>query len=772
MKKLRWLRSNFFIGLLLIFASLATYRYANIERIENFAFDLYQQWSPRAPAHDMPVRPVIIDIDEAALEAYGQWPWPRTLLAKLVDNLREYGVLVTGFDIVFAEEDRTSPALMGATIPELDATTRKTLATLPNHDDIFAESIRKGGVVLGQVGEFKPVTTERIKPKLASIGEKKTSKDALSLDQMLLHFPGAIPNIAKLNDAAAGIGLFSIIPDRDGVYRKVTMLDAINTTDGKPVIFPSLTLEMLRVAMGGGDTIFVTMTERGIKAITLKIAGGGKFEIPTDSKGRIWVHYANYPTSKPPLYISAKAVLEKTADRKLLENTMAIVGTSAVGLKDIRVTPVNPALPGVEVHAQVLETILSQSYLKRESAEFGSVRNTSVTVQMVELLTILLGGLLILFGINRSALIIFVLSTLVGLSITKLGWYYYTTHHVLVNWLYPALSLFMIFMVLTYLNYMREEKQRKQIRHAFGHYVSPALLQELADNPDKLVLGGETRHLTILFSDIRGFTTIAERFNAQELTRFINRFLTPMTNVILSNKGTVDKYMGDAVMAFWNAPLDDADHPKNACRAALAMQKAVKELNKTLAEEAEQVKLQPGPNGETRNRRRSVPIQIGVGINSGQCCVGNMGSDQRFDYSALGDDVNLASRLEGQSKTYGVDIVLGENTVKEIGDSFAIIELDLLQVKGKTQPVRVHALLGDETMLGDETFQKVKACMAELLVAYRAQDWDETDRKAKELSALHRPLTELARLYLERTREYRETPPPEGWNGAYIATSK
>jgi adenylate cyclase len=315
---------------------------------------------------------------------------------------------------------------------------------------------------------------------------------------------------------------------------------------------------------------------------------------------------------------------------------------------------------------------------------------------------------------------------------------------------------------------MREEAERKQIRNAFGHYVSPALLEELANNPDKLALGGETRHLTVLFSDIRGFTTISERFNAQELTRFINSFLTPMTNVILSSKGTVDKYMGDAIMAFWNAPLTDPDHPKNACRAALEMQVAVKALNTKLAREAACVE----PDSDDPNRRHYMPIQIGVGINSGNCCVGNMGSEQRFDYSALGDDVNLASRLEGQSKTYGVDIVLGENTYQEVKDDFATIELDLIQVKGKTEPVRIHALLGEKAMREDETFIAVKAKTEQLLAAYRMRDWDSTEALAKQLAKLHKPLTDLSRLYLLRIAEYRKNPPPEDWDGAYIATSK
>ncbi|MGB1540224.1 MAG: adenylate/guanylate cyclase domain-containing protein, partial [Rickettsiales bacterium] len=424
-------------------------------------------------------------------------------------------------------------------------------------------------------------------------------------------------------------------------------------------------------------------------------------------------HFAQYPTAEPPLYISAKTVLEKTASPAMLANRLAVIGTSAAGLKDIRATPINGNLPGVEVHAQVMETILTNSHLKREVSDFWQVPFTTqyLSIYQLEVLTILIGGLLITLLVPRLSAI---LTGLVGIVIIggliAVGWYHYLEHQILVDYTYPAICILFIFFNLTYMNYMREEAQKKQIRSAFDHYVSPALLEELADNPEKLALGGETRHLTVLFSDIRGFTTISERFNAQELTRFINSFLTPMTNVILTQHGTVDKYMGDAIMAFWNAPLNDPDHPKNACRAALEMQVAVKELNKKLEAEANQA-IAKEEGHKSDNRRHYMPINIGVGVNSGMCCVGNMGSEQRFDYSALGDDVNLASRLEGQSKTYGVDIVLGENTIKEIGDDFAYIELDLIQVKGKTEPVRIYALLGESELLEDPAFKEAKAAM-------------------------------------------------------------
>jgi adenylate cyclase len=765
-----WLKSHFFLGSCMVL--LACYVYIAhprlLEPLQHWTFDTYQQLHPRFPAHSsMPAQVVIIDIDEEALAAYGQWPWPRTVMAQLVENLRNYGVLVVGFDIVFAEPDRTSPRQLEQTIADMPASLREALATLGDHDDFFGQTIAGGRVVLGQVGEHKDLPIDRLKPK-ANFGTKQTSFDAPKLPSLLRRYNGAVLNLPQLEAGAAGIGLFSTLPDGDGIYRKVAMLERIGSSPQSAVIFPALSLEMIRVALGGADSAFVEIDEAGIRQILLKAAGGGVFKIPTDKFGRIWVHFARYPTAQEPLYISAAKILQKTARPELLANKLAIVGTSAIGLKDIRATPINGQLPGVEMHAQVMETILSNSHLKREVSRFWQIPFTSVSLSIwaLELLSILGGGLLIVLLVPRlNALLTFLAGGAVICGLVGIGWYNYLEQNVLVDYAYPSACIFVVFFLLTYLNYMREEAQKKQIRHAFGHYVSPALLEELADNPEKLALGGETRNLTILFSDIRGFTTISERFNAQELTRFINSFLTPMTNIILSNKGTVDKYMGDAIMAFWNAPLDDARHHHNACHAALAMQIAVKELNAKLAAEAEAEK-----NAE--NRRHYMPIHIGVGINSGDCCVGNMGSEQRFDYSALGDDVNLASRLEGQSKTYGFDIVLGDNTHAAVADDFATIELDLIQVKGKTQPVRIHALLGGAALRDDATYQNVRKTMDALLSAYRSRKWDSAEKHAKKLAELHKPLTELARLYMSRIREYRENPPPEGWDGSYIATSK
>lgn len=753
LKKL--LSAHYILGFILLFSLLGLHRsdLPAVEWLRNKSFDLYQQIQPRQPdPSKMAAEVAIIDIDEKALNAHGQWPWPRTLLAELVTKLTQAGVAVIGFDIVFAEADRTSPALIAKQYPALNASLRKSLEALPSNEDVLVQAMQQSRVVLGQVGIGEQKEGTIAAPK-AGFGILSPDSDKL-IYPYLNTYAGLVSNRPQLEEAAKGLGLFSTRPDADGIIRRVALIEQLPNQQ----LRPSLSLEMLRVALGGTDDYLIKGYKdgtQGIQSIIVKTANPQQtFEIPTDSRGQVYVHFADYPTAKPPLYFSAANVLAGDANTlQKLTGKLVVIGTSAVGLKDIRQTPISPVLPGVEVHAQLLETILSNSHLTRP-----------IDAVMIEFFGLLFGGLVMIFLIPRlNAVWTFLLSTGIIAALIASAWHYYTAKQQLLDIAFPALSITAIFIILSYLNYMREERERKKAKAAFGHYVSPALLEQIAANPDKLVLGGETRNITILFSDIRGFTTISERFNAQELTRFINKFLTPMTNVIMEQEGTIDKYMGDAIMAFWNAPLNVENHAVKACIAALKMQEAVKALNAKLQQEAAQ------EQGDANRRHYTAPIAIGVGLNTGDCCVGNMGSDQRFDYSALGDDVNLASRLEGQSKTYGMDVVLGQNTVAQLPENrFSIIELDLIQVKGKTEPVRVYALLG-EAAGSDATIEHDAAAM---LTAYRKQQWDEAERFARRLPQHREDLQTLCDLYLERIADFKKSPPPEKWNGVYVAKSK
>jgi adenylate cyclase len=344
------------------------------------------------------------------------------------------------------------------------------------------------------------------------------------------------------------------------------------------------------------------------------------------------------------------------------------------------------------------------------------------------------------------------------------SWYFYTQQRLLIDFTYPLLSTTAIYLTLIFASFVREQAQRRQIRLAFGQYLSPALVEQLAQSPEKLVLGGEEREMTIMFSDMRGFTSISESYknDPQGLTALMNRFLTPLTNAILDRKGTIDKYMGDAIMAFWNAPLDDQAHQLNACEAALDMLERVDALNQQRELEAKEA------------GRPFIPLNVGVGLNTGTCVVGNMGSDMRFDYSVFGDSVNLASRLEGQSKEYGFPIIVGSRTALSVKDKFAILELDFIMVKGKKEPEVIYAIAGREDTAQSGRFQRLRNLTIEMLACYRSRDWDGAlaaiarGRRTDEA----RSLELLYNLYEARIRGYQENPPPEDWNGAFALLTK
>jgi adenylate cyclase len=341
------------------------------------------------------------------------------------------------------------------------------------------------------------------------------------------------------------------------------------------------------------------------------------------------------------------------------------------------------------------------------------------------------------------------------------SWYLFTEQRVLFDPVFGTASILLLYTLLTYTGYAKEEAQRRQTRDAFSKYLSPDMVARVAADPSSLKLGGEQRELTLLFSDVRGFTTISEQFSPEGLTDLINKLLTPLTNVILSNQGTVDKYMGDAVMAFWNAPLDDPDHPRHACLSAIGMLAEIPKLNARLEEEA---KIEG---------RKHIPMQVGLGVNTGMGVVGNVGSDQRFDYSVLGDCVNMAARFEGQTKDYGVDILIGQAT-KERVPEMATIELDLIQVKGKTVGVSIYALLGDETVAERGDFRELKAAVDEAVAAYRKQDWAMAKAKLEEARAKLNGYRIEGTLNLLKNRiaEYEINPPPAEWDGVFIATTK
>jgi adenylate cyclase len=734
----RWFSRKFgyarLICLALLFgiAAVRLADFAPIEELRVRVFDFYQRFEPRIKT----VRPVtIVDIDDKSLAKLGQWPWPRTRIADLVTNLTKLGAIVIGFDVIFSESDRLNPDIAAEMFRNLDEDAKAKLRALPSNDQLFADAMEHSRVVLGESGI--PAKVTELDKTIPVTGMALLGDDP---QKFMFNFPGLLRNTHVLESAAGGHGMFTIVPEPDGIVRRVPMVML-----AQEETMPALSFEMLRLVTGA-DTILVKSDIGGIKSVGIR-----GLEVPTDRNGRLWVHFARYD---PSLYVPAVDVLEGRVAPEKIARKLVLIGTSAAGLNDIKATPVGEAMPGVEIHAQVLEAALTKSLLAQPSyailLEFAAA--------------LVLGFLVIAFAPQFGPVTLVVVGAMFASVLIGTSWYFYSQHRLLVDFTYPLLSTTAIYLTLIFASFVREQAQRKQIRGQFAQYMSPVLVEQLAQSPDKLKLGGEEREMTIMFSDVRGFTTISETYknDPQGLTALMNRFLTPLTNAILARKGYIDKYMGDAIMAFWNAPLDDKEHQINACEAALDMLEKIDELNAVRRSEA------------VEGGHPYIPINVGVGLNTGVGVVGNMGSDLKFNYSVLGDSVNLASRLEGQSKEYGFPIIAGSKTALAAKDRFAILELDFVMVKGKKEPEVIYAIVGRQAVANSAHFQRLRNLTIEMLSCYRSRDWDGAlaaiARGRKSEGAEN--LRSLYDLYEARIGGYRKDPPPDDWNGAYALLTK
>lgn len=739
----RWAQGGFLFFFLLV--SVA-FNFSNArwrDQIRNFTFDNYNIATPREASDAV----VIVDIDEASLKAVGQMPWSRTVMADMVKKLRDMGAAVIAFDIVFSEPDRSSPAFLVKTLEGVEGLQDfvEIMRGLPDNDALFGETLQgAGNVVTG----FSFTNEETgFTPTQKGIFRGK------DVERFIKPLPGAVVNLKEIGKGAAGNGSFFVSTDTDGIIRRVPMLVAHGLPGSKIMsVYPSLSLEAVRVYEGerGGrvdleDSRYAEMDRRrfGIKGIT--VGRGGTF-IPTNAHGELMVYFSR---SNPAWYVPAHKILDGSYPAEKLKGKIVLIGTSAVGLKDIRSTPLDTFIAGVEVHHNIIDQILQKKFLSRP-----------VWVEGMEALTILLVGLFIIIfssfiGAEAQALAVAVIVT----AFVFTGQYAFINRGILVDVTYPSFCVVALFMLSTVLTYLRAEKARKAIKQAFGLYISPEFMAELTKNPEKLRLGGENRELTVMFSDIRKFTTIAERMKPEALIQLMNDFLTPMSDIVVKNRGTIDKYIGDAMMAFWNAPLDEPDHARHACRTALAIQEALVPVNEALAAK------------QKAEGREPVLLKAGIGLNTGVCAVGNMGSKQRFAYSVLGDAVNLASRLEGQTKNYEVNIIIGESTWEKAQD-FAALEADLIQVKGRTQATRIFVLLGDEKMAVQEQFLKLKDVHERMIAAYRSGDFKKAMELIAECAALQSfGLEGFYEIYAGRIETLLKNP-PEKWDGVFVAKDK
>ncbi|MDA9432657.1 CHASE2 domain-containing protein [Bradyrhizobium sp. CCBAU 51627] len=721
------------LALLVVFAALRVWDPPPVQEVRLRTFDMFQLLDPRHKT----VRPVtIVDIDDKSLARLGQWPWSRTRIADLIINLTNLGAVVIGFDVVFSEADRLNPDLVANQMRYLDDVTRARLRELPSNDQILSDAIKRSHVVLGETGQ--PAVGAELDKTLpftgvATVGEENAEK-------FLFEFPGLLRNVPVIEKVAAGRGLFTIKTERDGLIRRVPM---IMRAQGN--IMPSLGLEILRVVTGT-PTLLVRTDKTGVRAIRLK-----GVEIPTDKNGQLWVHYA---WQDPSIYVSAADVLDNNVPPDKIKGKLVLIGTSAVGLNDLKTTPVSANMPGVEVHAQVLESVLSGAVISQPNYALG-----------VELLAaMIIGILVIIFTPNLGPVRLVLAGAMFAAILVGTSWFFYARYRYLIDFTYPLLSTTAIYLTFIFASFVREQRQRVQIRGMFAQYMSPELVEQLAQSPEKLKLGGEEREMTIMFSDVRGFTSISESYkhDPQGLITLMNRFLTPLTNVIRARRGTIDKYMGDAIMAFWNAPLDDKTHEINACEAAVGMLEKIDEVNREREHEA------------AEGGHVYIPLNVGIGLNTGIGVVGNMGSDKKFNYSVLGDSVNLASRLEGQTKEYGFPIIIGSRTALAVKDRFAILELDFIMVKGKSEPEVIYAIAGREDVLRSAAFQRLRNITIEMLACYRSRDWQgaleaiERGRRSEDADTLEK----LFRLYEARIKAFQADPPPADWTGAYALLTK
>lgn len=715
-----------------------TWRFDAIEQMENLAYDARLNMTlPRT----VDERVVIVDIDERSLRELGRWPWPRDLIARLVDKLfTDYRIDTIGFDIVFAERDESSglkvlEQLASGPLSDNDAFREQVERLRPTlqNDEALARALSGRSTVLGyffrqNVPEGEEPTTGRLPPSIGSVS-------ATGAEMLPVPSPeGYGANLPMLQEAARGGGFFDnpLVSD-DGLFRRVPLLQRHDNR-----LYEMLSLATVRAALGWPKVELEVATEgdsyRAIEAVRL-----GDHRIPVDSNGAVLVPYLGKQGSFP--YVSAADVVNGEADPGILEDRIVLMGATAAGLLDLRSTPVQNVYPGVEVHANIVSGILDQR-----------IRQQPAYVVGLEFV------LIVVIGLAMTAAL--PLLSPLWLSVATLGLAGATVAGNLAAWSQlelvlplasPLLLIVLLFIFHVAWGFFVETRGKRQLARLFGQYIPPELVDEMDKAPEEITLAGESREMTVLFSDVRGFTSISENLEPNELTRLMNAFLTPMTRVIHHHRGTIDKYMGDAIMAFWGAPLHDPDHARHALFAAV-------EMVDTLHSMREQFEAEGWP-----------ALEVGVGLNTGTMNVGNMGSEFRMAYTALGDAVNLGSRLEALTRIYGVSIIVSEFT-KHAVPEFQYRDLDLVRVKGKDQPVAIFEPIAPVDEVSSEKRKELRRYHA-ALAQYRQRQWDSAESELFSLAREH-PEVPVYQMYVDRIMFFRQNPPDENWDGVFTFTTK
>jgi adenylate cyclase len=690
---------------------------------------------------------VIVAIDEKSLSELGRWPWPRTVMARLVDRLKAYGVKAIGFDVIFSEPDdnanlKTIAELsreierIGIQDAKLKGLLEKKRGAADTDADLARSVERAKNVTLGyffhtsgkEVGHLTP---EQIKAGAADIANARYQmvRAPEKVDErVFVHAYSAVTNIKQLTDAAENSGYFNAFPDSDGVIRWAPLV--IKFQDDYYSSLPiSILLQYLEWPM-----LSLKMADFGVESVRLE-----DLVIPTDETGRLLVNFMG-PARTFPHY-SVSDILHERLSPDIFKDKIVLVGATATGIYDMRVTPFSAVYPGVEIHATVIDNILHQNFLIH-----------SGWTKFIDICMIILLGFIVGVAVPRVRAAPGVLLILLLLAVfAGTNTYLFARYNTWLNLIYPVLTMMTVYLAITVYRYITEEREKKKIRGAFQYYLTASVINEMLKDPTKLKLGGDKKALTVLFSDIRGFTSVSEKLTPEELVHLLNEYLTAMTDIVFKYDGLLDKYMGDAIMAVYGAPLDQPDHAVRACRTALDMLKELKKLQKKWGDEGRPV------------------LHIGIGINSGDMVVGNMGSQMRFDYTVMGDSVNLGSRLEGINKEYGTNIVISEYTYAAVRDVLTCRELDSVRVKGKKLPVKIYELLcGKQDAATHEAFLGLFEAGLE---KYKQAQWDEAIAVFRQVLEL-KPGDPPSELYIRRCEDLKENPPPAPWDGVFEMTKK
>ncbi len=704
-----------------------------VNSLENFEYDLEVRHTHKPLKKDVPI--TIVAIDDKSFKAEEKWPWSRERFADLLDKLYKNGATVVAFDITFPDPEQNivdeiiqtvkkTPQIQGANaLSELEGMKR-----LFDYDAVFAKSLALGESVLGMVFLDSGVTTGVLPPPFLELTPEMTKLLAIPNKQSFL------ANINILQDVAKASGFINAAPDPDGVLRFTPLL--LRHESG---VYASLSLQAVSLYLLAKKIELVT-GKYGNAAVLEGIKMDRLF-IPTDATGRMLIPHRGPPFSFP--YVSVIDVLNDKVARDLIENKLIFIGATASTIGDVRATAVAPNFPGIEVHASVAAGIIDNYLPYKPSWGRGVILFVMLALGVIYAL------LIPFFEVLGICLLCFSLS----IALIFLNQWIWTEYGLVLSTILPITLLFILFLLNLIWGYLFESKKGKELKAVFGQYVPPAYLENMLKKGEGFSLEGESKELSVLFADIIGFTTLSEKLTATELKQLLNRYFTSTTEIIFNHMGTIDKYVGDLVIAFWGAPLEDPKHAFHAVSNALAVQQGLIALNKAFVSEGKPM------------------IKIGVGVNTGVMNVGDMGSKFRRAYTVLGDAVNLASRLESQTRFYHVDVIVGETTYLQTKNEFAYKMLDKIRVKGKKTAVLIYNPICSAAEASGELKVELER-HHKGLEAYFNQQWDNAENLFKHLAMDYPRDKELYEVYLNRISSLRQTPPGPDWDGAYTSQEK